>query len=71
MQVLTVRTQGGRPSGPSEEKFILANSTFVSLNLNKWEDHACPVLYFVIEYKRQDRDNWITGMTIILTLTTG
>jgi hypothetical protein len=60
-QVLTSRTLGNRPTAPnSPYDFILANTTFLSLRLDQWDDHNCEILYFVIEYKMASTDNWIT-----------
>ena len=60
-QVLTTRTLGNRPTAPtSSYDFILANTTFLSLKLDLWDDHNCEILYFVIEYKMASADHWIT-----------
>ena len=60
-QVLTTRTLGNRPTAPtSSYDFILANTTFLSLKLDQWDDHNCEILYFVIEYKMASADHWIT-----------
>jgi len=59
--VLTVRTQGSRPTAPSTpEEFVRANATFLSLALSKWQEHACQILYFVVEYKLASDDVWTT-----------
>ena len=60
-QVLTTRTLGNRPTAPTASyDFILANTTFLSLKLDQWDDHNCEILYFVIEYKMASADHWIT-----------
>jgi len=60
--VLTVRTEGSRPTAPkSPEDFIRVNATFISLALNKWKEHGCQILYFVVEYKLAEEDVWTTG----------
>ena len=74
-EVLTVRTRGDRPTAPSTEgdagedaetavavgSFLRANTTFVSMALDRWDDHGCQILYFVVEYRLSDEENWITG----------
>ncbi len=61
-QVLTSRTLGNRPSAPnSQYDFVTANTTFLSLRLDQWDDHNCEILYFVIEYKPSYAHDWITG----------
>ncbi len=61
-EVLTVRTQGSRPTGPEQAEFVSSNVTFVSLRLDRWRDHGCRVLYFVVEYKLRNGGDraWIT-----------
>ncbi len=59
-EVLNVRTLGDRPSGPPDAEFVSANTSFVSLSLEKWDDHMCEILYFVIEYKLSTADTWTT-----------
>ena len=60
-QVLTTRTLGNRPTAPGDAyEFIVANTTFLSLRLDQWDDHNCEILYYVIEYKMALVDNWIT-----------
>lgn len=61
-EVLTVRTQGSRPSAPKEEDFLIANATFILLKLDQWTDNNCHILYFVVEYRLHDSDTWTTGM---------
>lgn len=59
-EVLTVRTQGSRPTGPTQEAFVVSNTTYFTLKLDAWKEHQCQILYFVIEYKRQTADTWTT-----------
>lgn len=40
-EVLTVRTQGGRPTAPKAENFISANTTFLTLKPERWDEHRC------------------------------
>ena len=61
-EVLTARTLGSRPTGPTEsDLFIEANTTFLTLKLDSWSDHRCDILYFVVEYKLASSDSWTTG----------
>nr|XP_040568004.1 Down syndrome cell adhesion molecule-like protein Dscam2 isoform X1 [Lepeophtheirus salmonis] len=58
--VLTVHTQGSRPTGPPMDNFIVSNVTYFTLRLDQWEDHNCAILYFVLEYKLESSETWIT-----------
>ena len=53
---------GNRPTGPTDtDKFVYANTTYLSLRLDAWDDHKCEILYFVVEYKLESSDSWTTG----------
>ena len=57
-EVLSVRTQGQRPSGPPQNDFLVSNSSFVTLKLDAWMDHRCPIEYYVVEYKLHHEDTY-------------
>ena len=40
---------------------MTANTSYVVLHLDKWDDHRCDILYFVVEYKLHAIDTWTTG----------
>ncbi|XP_056643974.1 cell adhesion molecule Dscam2 isoform X2 [Diorhabda sublineata] len=56
---LTPKTKGEKPIIPSAEKFILVSSNSITLHLNAWSDGGCPMLYFVIEQKKKNSNEWI------------
>ena len=53
--------QGDRPSGPPASDFVTANTSYVVLHLDRWDDHRCDILYFVVEYKLSREDTWTIG----------
>ncbi|XP_022252784.1 Down syndrome cell adhesion molecule-like protein Dscam2 [Limulus polyphemus] len=56
--VLSTRTEGGAPSPPSREIFIVSNSTYVTLHMNAWDSGGCPITSFIIRYKRIYTNDW-------------
>uniref|UniRef100_T1JCP3 Down syndrome cell adhesion molecule-like protein Dscam2 n=1 Tax=Strigamia maritima TaxID=126957 RepID=T1JCP3_STRMM len=56
--IITAKTKGDAPKTPSKDKLIITNSTFIILNLDSWFDGGCPILYFVVEYKRKETSDW-------------
>ena len=53
------RTGGKPPRAPVLDDLILANTTWVALNLGSWDDGLCPISSFVVEYQLQDdTDQW-------------
>ncbi|XP_057660489.1 cell adhesion molecule Dscam2 isoform X11 [Diorhabda carinulata] len=56
---LTPKTKGEKPIIPSAEKFIVVSSNSITLHLNAWSDGGCPMLYFVIEQKKKNSNEWI------------
>ncbi|XP_015601116.1 Down syndrome cell adhesion molecule-like protein Dscam2 isoform X2 [Cephus cinctus] len=54
----TARTKGSKPIPPTKQHLIRANLTSVILELASWQDGGCPLLYFVVEYKRLPGD-WL------------
>ncbi|XP_017879720.1 Down syndrome cell adhesion molecule-like protein Dscam2 isoform X5 [Ceratina calcarata] len=56
--VLSVRTQGQAPGIPPAAAFLSPNSTTLILRLHVWPDNACPILYFVIQYRPINEFHW-------------
>ncbi|GLG93723.1 Tyrosine-protein phosphatase Lar, partial [Gryllus bimaculatus] len=53
----TATTKGGKPKEPSVNPFLQVNRTSVTLFLSTWQDGGCPILYFVVEY-RKGKSDW-------------
>ncbi|XP_043479175.1 Down syndrome cell adhesion molecule-like protein Dscam2 isoform X3 [Leptopilina heterotoma] len=51
-EIENARTKGTKPLPPSKQHLIKANLTSVVLELASWQDGGCPLLYFVVEYRR-------------------
>ncbi|XP_051167558.1 cell adhesion molecule Dscam2-like isoform X4 [Leptopilina boulardi] len=51
-EIENARTKGTKPLPPSKQHFVKANLTSVILELASWQDGGCPLLYFVVEYRR-------------------
>lgn len=64
-KVENARTKGNKPVAPAKQYLIRTNLTTVMLELAAWQDGGCPLLYFVIEYRRYPGD-WLLGMTKFL-----
>lgn len=47
------RTAGSKPIFPEVSEFIVVSTNTVTLQLTAWKDGGCPMLYFVIEYKKK------------------
>lgn len=47
------KTAGSKPIFPDVSEFIVVSSYTVTLQLTAWKDGGCPMLYFVIEYKKK------------------
>lgn len=47
------RTAGSKPIFPDVSEFIVVSTHTVTLQLTAWKDGGCPMLYFVIEYKKK------------------
>ncbi|KAG7198492.1 hypothetical protein KM043_005868 [Ampulex compressa] len=56
--VETAKTNGSKPIQPAKHHLIKTNQTFVILELASWQDGGCPLLYFVVEYRRLPGD-WL------------
>ncbi|XP_017790457.1 PREDICTED: Down syndrome cell adhesion molecule-like protein Dscam2 [Habropoda laboriosa] len=57
-KIETAKTNGTKPISPTKHQLIKVNQTFVTLELTSWQDGGCPLLYFVVEYRRQPGD-WL------------
>ncbi|XP_043500519.1 Down syndrome cell adhesion molecule-like protein Dscam2 isoform X3 [Polistes fuscatus] len=57
-KIETAKTNGSKPIPPSKHHLIKVNQTAASLELASWQDGGCPLLYFVVEYKRPPGD-WL------------
>ncbi|XP_043798140.1 Down syndrome cell adhesion molecule-like protein Dscam2 isoform X4 [Apis laboriosa] len=57
-KIESAKTNGTKPIPPIKHQLIKANQTFVTLELNSWQDGGCPLLYFVVEYRRLSGD-WL------------
>lgn len=55
---LQARTQGHPPGVPSSQSFISPNSTSVILRLHVWPDNGCPILYFILQYRKASESQW-------------
>ncbi|XP_049818857.1 Down syndrome cell adhesion molecule-like protein Dscam2 isoform X3 [Aethina tumida] len=55
---LQARTQGHPPGVPSASSFITPNSTTVTLRLHLWPDNGCPILYFILQYRKASESQW-------------
>lgn len=60
---LQARTQGHPPGVPSASSFITPNSTTVTLRLHLWPDNGCPILYFILQYRKASESQWTLGKT--------
>ncbi|XP_076394369.1 cell adhesion molecule Dscam2 isoform X2 [Megachile rotundata] len=57
-KIETAKTNGTKPVPPTKHQLIKVNQTFVTLELTSWQDGGCPLLYFVVEYRRLPGD-WL------------
>ena len=44
---------------PSQESLLVANRTFVTINLEAWVEGGCPIKKFIIECKQRGNFDWI------------
>lgn len=56
----TATTKGGKPGAAPQAQFLHLNATAATLHLPAWQDNDCPILYFVVEYRR-DSEDWVLG----------
>ncbi|XP_068082151.1 cell adhesion molecule Dscam2 [Anabrus simplex] len=64
-RIETATTKGGKPIVPSASHFLQVNKTSVILFLSTWQDGGCPILYFIIEYKKGNSD-WMQVASNVL-----
>ncbi|XP_063975857.1 cell adhesion molecule Dscam1 isoform X2 [Diachasmimorpha longicaudata] len=57
--ILNTRTKGSKPIIPEASRFIEVSTNSITLHLNAWSDGGCPMLYFVVEYKKKSHAEWI------------
>ncbi|XP_076760113.1 cell adhesion molecule Dscam2 isoform X3 [Xylocopa sonorina] len=57
-KIESAKTNGTKPIPPPKHQLIKVNQTFVTLELNSWQDGGCPLMYFVVEYRRLPGD-WL------------
>ena len=43
---------------PEPQAFLEVSAGSVTLHLNAWVDGGCPILYFVVEYKPRNHQDW-------------
>ncbi|CAH1132457.1 unnamed protein product [Ceutorhynchus assimilis] len=55
---LQARTQGHPPGVPPAASFIGPNSTSVTLRLHVWPDNGCPIIHFVLQYRKALESQW-------------
>ena len=55
---LTAKTKGVEPTVPEAHRFLEVSTMSVTLHLNAWVDGGCPIVYFVVEYKPKNQQDW-------------
>ncbi|GFR10826.1 retrovirus-related Pol polyprotein from transposon 17.6, partial [Trichonephila clavata] len=58
-EVVAGKTSGSAPNPPKRDALLSINSTAVSLHLNTWLGGACPVNFFIVQYKANTQREWI------------
>ncbi|XP_063221339.1 cell adhesion molecule Dscam2 isoform X2 [Bacillus rossius redtenbacheri] len=56
--ILNTRTKGSKPVIPEASRFIEVSTNSITLHLSAWSDGGCPMLYFVVEHKKQNQQEW-------------
>ncbi|XP_033230988.1 Down syndrome cell adhesion molecule-like protein Dscam2 isoform X4 [Belonocnema kinseyi] len=56
--ILNIRTKGQKPGVPEATRFIEVSTNSITLHLNAWSDGGCPMLYFVVEHKKKNQQEW-------------
>ncbi|XP_076048641.1 Down syndrome cell adhesion molecule 4 isoform X2 [Oratosquilla oratoria] len=59
-KILTASTKGSEPVVPSRSRLLDVNSTSVLVHLSTWGDGGCPILYYVIEYRKEGFGKWLS-----------
>lgn len=56
------------PDIPHPQELLLVNRTMVTIRLDSFADGGCPILYFVIEHRRDSQPQvWIAAATTTTT----
>ncbi|XP_071040725.1 cell adhesion molecule Dscam1 isoform X2 [Parasteatoda tepidariorum] len=58
-EVIAGKTSGTAPNPPKRDALLSINSTAVTLHLNTWLGGACPVNFFIVQYKANTQREWI------------
>lgn len=66
---LQARTQGHPPGVPTAASLISPNSTSVVLRLHVWPDNGCPILYFILQYRKATDSQWTLGILYLSVYT--
>uniref|UniRef100_T1JI03 Fibronectin type-III domain-containing protein n=1 Tax=Strigamia maritima TaxID=126957 RepID=T1JI03_STRMM len=53
-------TEGMAPTRPPKDRLIDEGIGSITLHLDSWTTNGCPILYFTVEYKIRDTDEWIS-----------
>lgn len=64
-KIESAKTNGTKPLPPSKHQLVKVNQTLVNLELASWQDGGCPLMYFVVEYRRLPGD-WLLGKYSII-----
>lgn len=63
--VVALRTLGRVPDVPNPDKLLEVNKTLVNIQLEAFGDGGCPILYLVIEYRRDvQRDYFMVANNV-------
>lgn len=63
--VVSLRTLGRVPDVPNPDKLLEVNKTLVNIKLDAFGDGGCPILYLVIEYRRDvQRDYFMVANNV-------
>ena len=57
--VVSIRTLGRVPDVPNPDQLLVVNQTYVTVNLDAFGNGGCPILYLVIEYRRDVQRDFI------------
>ncbi|KAG8228350.1 hypothetical protein J437_LFUL006801 [Ladona fulva] len=53
-------TDGSPPGKPLQREFLTPNTSSVMLNLRRWEDNGCEISHFILEYREEGKEEWLT-----------
>ncbi|KAG8201074.1 hypothetical protein JTE90_002747 [Oedothorax gibbosus] len=57
--VVAGKTSGSAPNPPKRDVLLSVNSTAVTIHLSTWLGGACPVNFFIVQYKANTQREWI------------